>query len=299
MLFTKVMNKVVLYIVLGIVISIIGLILLLPAEEKAENKSELVRLSLREVGNQLLLANQDSISLVLPIKEISSNKYQLSFQESLSINPDSLLKAVENSFDKTNLKSNYLVEVVKCEEKEVAYSYQIMNFTIEDIVPCRGRELPKSCYDITVKFKGNPKQYKSKILATLIIGFGGLLVFLGIRLKKPNVKIDISEDLNTKYNDAEKIGVFLFYPEQNKLVKEAEEISLSVKECELLSIFIGRPNEIIKREELSKKVWEDKGVVVGRSLDTYISKLRKKLKSDNNIKLTNVHGVGYKLEINP
>ena len=93
------------------------------------------------------------------------------------------------------------------------------------------------------------------------------------------------------------IGSFNFYPEQNKLVKQATEISLSKKECEILAIFVARPNEIIKRDELTKTVWEDNGVIVGRSLDTYISKLRKKLQSDNSIKLTNVHGVGYKLEI--
>jgi DNA-binding response OmpR family regulator len=80
-------------------------------------------------------------------------------------------------------------------------------------------------------------------------------------------------------------------------VKEAVVISLSKKECELLTIFIANPNQIIKRDELTKKVWEDKGVFVGRSLDTYISRLRKKLKEDDSITLTNVHGVGYKLEI--
>ena len=56
-------------------------------------------------------------------------------------------------------------------------------------------------------------------------------------------------------------------------------------------------NQVVKREELTKKVWEDNGVIVGRSLDTYISKLRKKLQQDETIKLTNVHGIGYKLEI--
>ena len=54
---------------------------------------------------------------------------------------------------------------------------------------------------------------------------------------------------------------------------------------------------IIKREELSKKVWEDHGVFVGRSLDTYISKLRKKLSEDETLKLTNVHGIGYVLVV--
>jgi DNA-binding winged helix-turn-helix (wHTH) protein len=46
-----------------------------------------------------------------------------------------------------------------------------------------------------------------------------------------------------------------------------------------------------------KRVWEDNGVFVGRSLDTFISRLRKILKPDSTIQLTNVHGVGYKLEI--
>ena len=65
----------------------------------------------------------------------------------------------------------------------------------------------------------------------------------------------------------------------------------------MLTIFIAQPNQIIKRDELTKKVWEDNGVFVGRSLDTYISKLRIKLKADESVKLINVHGVGYKLEI--
>ena len=93
------------------------------------------------------------------------------------------------------------------------------------------------------------------------------------------------------------LGGFNFYPEQNKLVKHPETINLSKKECEILALFVERPNQIIKRDELTKAVWEDNGVFVGRSLDTYISKLRKKLQSDDSVKLTNVHGVGYKLEI--
>lgn len=65
----------------------------------------------------------------------------------------------------------------------------------------------------------------------------------------------------------------------------------------MLEIFVANPNQIIKREELTKKVWEDHGVFVSRSLDTYISKLRKKLKDDSSIQLINIHGVGYKLEV--
>ncbi len=92
-------------------------------------------------------------------------------------------------------------------------------------------------------------------------------------------------------------GEFLFYVDQNKLIKQQDEIVLSTKECQLLEILSENINGVVKREELTKKVWEDKGVIVERSLDTYISKLRKKLKSEPNIRITNIHGVSYKLEV--
>jgi DNA-binding response OmpR family regulator len=123
----------------------------------------------------------------------------------------------------------------------------------------------------------------------LFVILGGIL-FLYFKRKNKAVPNDNLGDFLT-------IGKYKFYPEQNKLIKEAAEINLSKKECELLTIFIAQPNQIIKRDELTKKVWEDNGVFVGRSLDTYISKLRIKLKADESVKLINVHGVGYKLEI--
>ena len=122
-------------------------------------------------------------------------------------------------------------------------------------------------------------------------------LILGIAYRRFYNKEETAATLKEKTQEHKILGSFQFYPEQNKLIKKATEIPLSKKECELLEIFVANPNQIIKREELTKKVWEDNGVFVGRSLDTYISKLRKKLQEDENIKLTNVHGVGYKLEV--
>jgi DNA-binding response OmpR family regulator len=93
------------------------------------------------------------------------------------------------------------------------------------------------------------------------------------------------------------IGKFLFYDDRKILIYEFESIPLSDKETRLLKIFASRPNQTISRDQLMKEVWEDEGVIVGRSLDVFVSKLRKKLSKDSNVKLTNVHGLGYKLEI--
>lgn len=252
-----------------------------------------VKLALRNVGDQLLRAQHDTTSIVLPVIEKESNYFVLSFETPLSIHPDSLVNFTQKSFQKAKLPDTYLLELLACNSQEVAYSYAMKKNKDKAIVPCKGRILPKKCYRIEVQFSGLayaksiPMVWYYILLCTIAV-----LILALIRIKTTKNKPAVNPVGN--YTT---LGSFHFYPEQNKLVKQAEEISLSKKECELLSIFIEKPNQIVKREELSKKVWEDQGVIVGRSLDTYISKLRKKLKADTSIKLTNVHGVGYKLEI--
>jgi DNA-binding response OmpR family regulator len=100
-----------------------------------------------------------------------------------------------------------------------------------------------------------------------------------------------------KIADGIVIGRHIFSIENQLLRFNDETIELSAKEAKLLSLFAERQNQLITREELLKKVWEDEGVITGRSLDMFISKLRKKLKNDPSVQLINVHGKGYKLEI--
>jgi DNA-binding response OmpR family regulator len=81
------------------------------------------------------------------------------------------------------------------------------------------------------------------------------------------------------------------------LKNDAERIELSDKESRLLEIFARQQNQLITRDRLLKEVWEDDGIFTARSLDVFVSKLRKKLKSDPSIQIANVYGKGYKLEI--
>lgn len=249
--------------------------------------SEITKIALRDVGNSLLLSQNDSTSLVLPITNIDANKFELTFQEELSIVPDNLVDAVKNSFAKANLPDNYRIEVLQCSDNEVAYSYEMKNEEQNSIIPCMGRALPIGCYIIQVQFT----ELKQTSWVIYVLLFGGVILALWflMKLRKPKLKEDTLESYI--------IGKYEFYPDQNKLVKSASEIQLSKKECELLEIFYENLNTVVKRDELVKRVWEDQGVFVGRSLDTYISKLRKKLQEDDSIKITNIHGIGYKLEV--
>ena len=292
MLFVMLMKSRYIYII-GIVVLLVILVGFLSFSNKDDSDfSERVKISLRDAGNQLLLSNKDTTSVILPVIQQGQLKYRLSFENPLLFNPSKLVSAIDSSFQKGKLKKHYRVEVIQCTDKEVAYSFAMSEEVTETIIPCAGRFLPEECYSIEVKFTNQKASFLSGQGPIYILVFAILALLGGLLYNIKSVKE--SNEANSAFAI---IGSFKFYPDQNVLIKEAVEISLSKKECELLAIFVAHPNQIIKRDELSKKVWEDNGVFVGRSLDTYISKLRKKLQDDDSIKLTNVHGVGYKLEI--
>lgn len=69
------------------------------------------------------------------------------------------------------------------------------------------------------------------------------------------------------------------------------------KGCELVSMFYERPIQIINSDLSIKEVHEKKGAFIGRIVDTFISKIRKKFKNDDSINIITVHGAGYELEI--
>ena len=94
-----------------------------------------------------------------------------------------------------------------------------------------------------------------------------------------------------------KIGSFSFNPNEFLLVgpNNSERI-LTKKEAGILKLLSEQKNKVIERELIANMVWGDDSYFVGRSLDVFITKLRKYLSEDPSISITNVHGVGFKLE---
>ncbi|MFH0972551.1 MAG: winged helix-turn-helix domain-containing protein, partial [Patescibacteria group bacterium] len=72
---------------------------------------------------------------------------------------------------------------------------------------------------------------------------------------------------------------------------------LTKKESELLKLLCDNRDKVLKRETALKKIWGEDDYFMGRSMDVYITKLRKYLKDDPTITITNVHGTGFKLEV--
>lgn len=270
------------------------LIVACSTNEQPQINAATTKVILRQVGNQLLLSQKDSTSVVMPVIALNKSKFELSFENELTFDPADLNKIVSSTFENAQISANYLVEVINCDNKEVAYSYQINKDIEKNLISCGGRLVPTDCYMIEFTFfnqnlinKSTGNEYLFYFLVLLVLLFLGF-VFYSRYTSFQKIEIDATST---------SLGIFNFYPQQLKLVKASQEIPLTQKECELLEILVAKPNQIVTREELTKRIWEDNGVIVGRSLDTYISKLRKKLQEDEAIKIVNVHGVGYKLEL--
>ncbi|MCM1153222.1 MAG: response regulator transcription factor [Muribaculum sp.] len=91
------------------------------------------------------------------------------------------------------------------------------------------------------------------------------------------------------------IGKYTFDTNKQVLVADGKVKKLTTKESELLRLLCSHANDILERNFALKSIWVDDNYFNARSMDVYITKLRKLLKEDPNIEIINVHGKGYKL----
>lgn len=247
---------------------------------------------LRRIGHELLLQSRDSTSRVLPVEKISENEYRISFEHELTFQPDSLVNTTRRLLAKDPLALDYVVNVLKCDKAGVAYGFAISRNKKDDIVTCQRRVQPTACYIISVKFK--PEELTIAKNGYLLGGLP-LLAFVGfiiLRSVKPRGVLK-----NGPPTDKFPLGSIVFDAQERQLVIDNETIDLTDTEARLLRIFASSPNEAIDRSRLQKEIWEDEGVIVGRSLDMFISKLRKKLEPDPDVNIVVIRGKGYKLEL--
>lgn len=260
----------------------------------AESGDQNIQLELRSIGHHFLTKIGDTTSRVLPL-EHDGDTYIMSFERAFSFDPDLLVRTVLNKLQSNDEQVDYLVEVLSCSTNKIVHSFTTKENPIPNEVACVGRKLPQDCYEFhfsTQTFTSkDSSHFISKnaipISALLLLSVGFVGVYFYSKRKEP-----LAEDQTHL-----QIGQYEFDPKTMNLTYRDETISLSGKESELLLLLHTQMNEIVTREEILDKVWDDDGNYVGRTLDVYISKLRKKLEADPSIQIINVRGVGYKMVV--
>jgi len=94
-----------------------------------------------------------------------------------------------------------------------------------------------------------------------------------------------------KYN----IGLFTLDYKNLKLIGKNIEHNMTQKEADLMKLLVENKENTLRREDILKKLWGENDYFLGRSMDVFISRLRKYIKEDDNLVIENVHGVGFRL----
>ena len=120
-----------------------------------------------------------------------------------------------------------------------------------------------------------------------------LLLKIKIFLKRSQSK-PVADNSSSK---TKKIGKFLFNCDELTLSINGDARTLTLKEAELIRYFTENPNKVLSRNDILQKVWGSNDYYLGRSLDVFISRLRKYFKADTNVNITNLHGIGFRFSI--
>ena len=94
-----------------------------------------------------------------------------------------------------------------------------------------------------------------------------------------------------------RIGRYSFDFQKLTLRVDGSSHNLTFREAEVLKYLSERIDLVIRRDELLKAIWGDDDYFMGRSLDVFISRLRKYLSADENIRIDNIHGVGFRMSV--
>ena len=120
-----------------------------------------------------------------------------------------------------------------------------------------------------------------------------LLLKIKVFLKRSQSQL-VSNDVADKNM---KIGRFIFIPEELTLSINGEVRNLTLKEAELIRFFAENLNKVLDRNEILQNIWGSDDYFLGRSLDVFISRLRKYFKADTAISIINLHGIGFRFSI--
>lgn len=269
-----------------------------------------IKVSMRMIGHEVLLSTGDSSSRVLPVEK-DADRYSVQFDTDLQFNSEALVTIIDRVVKKTGIASSYLVEVEKCKTNKVIYSYEIGGSYKLDVIPCRRRVQPKACYRIYLtileanssiaslftassQFPNGASSESRKVsyftiflLIISLLFLVGLFMYFWKKRSKPNLDPNIIS-----------MGEYQFNKRNMELSFQNKIIELSSKEADLLFLLHTSANNTLERDVILKTVWGDEGSYIGRTLDVFISKLRKKLEGDSSVKIVNIRGIGYKLVLN-
>lgn len=268
-----------------------------PEQVSSQLESTHVNIALRETGDRLLDIAGDKTSNIAPVVHKGAQKWLLQLEH--RFNYDSLPGILRKALLRQGIRSDYNVSVLRCKDGELMLGYTASTFELEGEVPCGGREINTDCLNIQVAFLQKeipqPNPWKARFLGLSVFLFLAAIgnVFYLRKIHQPAVDDSpLEEEVNLL-----RFGQSSLDFSNQKLWVKGQSKDLTFREAKLLHYLVQNANQVLDRERVLEAIWQDEGMLVGRSLDVFVSRLRKLLKEDDSIKINSVHGVGYRFEV--
>ena len=261
-----------------------------------EVSPEKVNLALRRTAHHLLRAAGDSTSRIAAVLHPNPQTYRLRLDYAFDY--DRLPGLLQASFRVHQIVGVYDVAVLDCTTGALELGYTVADLTNGESVPCGGRSIGAGCYVLQVTFAppaaASQRAMPWPMLALVVLT--GLLV-MGWRRSTPAGPTDSLPGKGPENPNMLRFGQSSLDMTNQLLLSGPHKYNLTYREAKLLRVLASHPNQVLERDQILKLVWQDEGITVSRSVDVFISRLRKLLSHDPTIKITAVHGVGYRMEV--
>lgn len=256
--------------------------------EKTSSQSDSINLALRQAVHHLYKIEGDTSTHIPPVKQLSNHYFSIKVDKVIKY--DQLPVILDQALKDYNIPFSYEVTIKDCNENNIIWGYNQISFEHAEI-PCVNRDHINTCNLIGFSFT-EPIQKDKNYLTYSLFVLAGLGAFIMIKSNNRFIPIEQQSEktllqlANTSF-EFKNLTV-----EINNQYK-----TLTFREAKLLEYFFKHPNQVLSRDDIKAHVWGDEGVIVGRSVDVFVSRLRKILKEDQGLEIKNVHGVGYRLEV--
>jgi Transcriptional regulatory protein, C terminal len=263
----------------------------------AARSSEKINLALRRTAHHLLRAAGDSTSRIATVIQSDPQTYRLRLDHAFDY--ERLPKLIQSSFRAHQITGAYDVAVLDCTTGALELGYTVGDLTNGEPVPCVGRSRKAGCYVLQVTFAppaaSPPPPMPWSILS--LVGVSALLITLVWRRSAQAVAADSLPEKAPESPNLLRFGQSSLDLANLLLLTGPHKHNLTYREAKLLRVLASHPNQVLERDQILKLVWQDEGITVGRSIDVFVSRLRKLLSHDPTIKITAVHGIGYRMEV--
>ncbi len=257
-----------------------------------------IEVAMRLIGHHVMLHVGDSQSVVKPVQKID-NQYRIEFSTDFAFEPSSIANIIDSVMKVSHVANSYQVAIIPCAGSEMVFGYEIT--PNDSLVPCLGRTYPKACYSLLITLpdvQETEQNQNAGMVAFPLLLLGFLVAVVAMTFLLLRSRKQTKTQAEAMNNTIVHLGHFQFDPKNMYLTLGNQGTELTGKESELLTLLLQHVNETVERETILNNVWGDEGDYVGRTLDVFISKLRKKLEADPNVRIVSIRGVGYKLILN-